>query len=173
MNRKQKEEKINVLQSKLKESSFGILTDFTGLNVENMNSLREGLRDTNTEFNVVKNTLIKLAAKDTKFVNLETFFSGPVAIAFSNDDPINTSKVIFKFSKNNSKLKIKGGILNGKILTPQDIQTLADSPGRQAMLSRLVGILKGVQSNLVLVLNGVPRKFLLTLEAIKRQKEHK
>jgi large subunit ribosomal protein L10 len=171
VNKKQKEDKVNILKSKLKEASFVILTDFTGLSVEDMDYLRGSLKNMHTEYNVVKNSLIKLAVKNTEFQILESFFTGPNAIAFSKDDPIKISKVIFEFSKNNEKLKIKAGTLNGKILNSKDIKTLAALPDKEIIYAKLLGILKGIQSNLVMVLNGVPRKFLLTLEGIKKQKD--
>jgi large subunit ribosomal protein L10 len=148
-----------------------VLTDYKGLNVAKMNELRRTLRDAGVEFKVTKNTLLYRAAEGTDVEAIRDYFKGPSAIAISYDDPVAPAKALVDFAKANDKLEIKGGVLDGKLLSVDDIKNLSSLPGREQLLSMLLSTFIGVQTKLVRVLNGVPQKFVGTLAALKDKKE--
>ena len=169
MNRKMKEQIISELNGKFRKAKVAILTDYCGLNVEEINRLRRELRSEAVEYRVVKNTIVKLASKATELELLDDYFSGPTAIAISYDDPLSPAKVLIKFSKDYPKLEIKSGVLDGKVITTDDIKLLAETPGREALLAQMLSLFASSQTSLVQVLNGILLKFICVLEAIKEK----
>lgn len=169
MNRKLKEQIIPELNGKFRKAKVAILTDYCGLNVEEINRLRRELRSEAIEYRVVKNSIVKLAAKATELELLDDYFSGPTAIAISYDDPLSPAKVLIKFSKDYPKLEIKSGVLDGKVITVDDIKLLADIPSREALLAQMLSLFASSQTSLVQVLNGILSKFICVLEAIKEK----
>lgn len=169
MNRKLKEQIISELNGKFRKAKFAILTDYCGLNVEEINRLRRELRIEAIEYKVVKNTIVKLAAKATELELLDDYFSGPTAIAISYEDSLSPAKVLIKFSKDYPKLEIKSGVLDGKVITADDIKLLAETPGREALLAQMLSLFASSQTSLVQVLNGILLKFICVLEAIKEK----
>jgi len=170
--RKQKEKIVNELHEQIKGSRLIIFTTYTGLNVENMTNLRSSLREAESGFRVVKNTLMKKAAQETDLEHLEEkYFEGPSAILFTSGDPIKPCKVLQEFIKENKQVEIKGGILDGKVLSIDKIKELASLPSREVLLVKLLFLLQASKQGLVNVLMGVPQRLVMVLEAIKKKKE--
>ncbi len=159
------------LRDRLSKSAIIVLTDYKGLDVAAMNDLRRKLREANIEYQVVKNTLLVRAAEDTEVALIKDHFKGPSAVAISYDDPVAPAKVLTQFAKDNDKLEIKVGVLNGKVLDAQAIKALALLPSREVMLAQLLATLNAVPSSFVRVLAEVPRSMVNVLTAIKDQKE--
>jgi len=159
-----------MLHEKFRESRFAGLTDFQGLDVAEISALRHELRAAGTEFRVIKNSIARRALKGTSLEVLDEHLSGANAVALSSEDPVAPAKILTRFSKENPKLKIKLGILEGKQLSVEDLNELSKLPGREVLLARLMGVLQGPPSGLVNVLAGVLRKFLGTLQAIEQEK---
>ena len=159
------------LHERLAKSVIIVLTDYKGLDVTSINDLRRKLRDANIEYQVVKNTLLVRAAEDTEVAVLKDHFKGPSAIAISYDDPVAPAKVLTQFAKDNNKLEIKVGVLNGKVLDAQAIKALATLPSREVLLAQFLSTLNAVPTSFVRVLAEVPRSMLNVLTAIKDQKE--
>jgi large subunit ribosomal protein L10 len=172
VNRREREEVVANLSQKIAEMHGGFLIDFQGLHVEKANDLRRLIKEAGSELRVTKNTLLRLATKQTDFEPLQDSFIGPTAVAFFKDDPASLAKVITRFIKDNPAipLKIKGGILDKQVLTAKDIDTLGSLPGREVLLGQLVGLLAAPPRSLVSVLAEIPRKFLRVLSAIAEQK---
>lgn len=170
MNRKLKEQVVSDLHGRFQKAKVAILTDYLGLNVEEMNRLRRELRDEAVEYMVVKNTIVKLAAKSTGLELLDTYFSGPTAVAISYQDPVSIAKVLIKFMKDYPKLEIKAGVLDGKVMTADDIELLAQTPNREVLLAQILSLFTSSQTGLVGVLSGILLKFTYVLEAIKKRK---
>ncbi len=166
-----KEILVNDLHERLSKSKVAILTDYKGLDVTSLTNLRRELREADIEYQVVKNTLLKKASKDTDIALMEDFFKGPTAIALSFDDPVAPAKILSKFAKDNEKLEIKIGVLDGKLLEIKDIEALSSLPSKDALLGQLLSVMNGVPTSFVRVLNEVPRSMLNVLQAIKDQKE--
>lgn len=170
MKRVEKGKKVESLSKALSDARLLCLGDFQGLNVQEMTSLRQALRISHTEFHVVKNTLAKRAIQGTPLEVLEEHFSGPTGVAFSAHDPVEPAKVLIRFSKDNPKLKLKAGLLEGKVLSTESIEELSKLPSRETLLASLLGTLKSPPTGLVNVLSGVIRKFLWVLRAIDEER---
>jgi large subunit ribosomal protein L10 len=171
VNRTEKEQTVESLHSGFAEATFVSLVAFKGLNVPQISSLRHELRAAGTEFKVVKNTLARRAVKGTDLEQLEEHFRGSTAIALTTQDPAPSAKILAKFAKDNPKLEFKVGLLSGKPLSKENIESLSKLPPREVLLSMLLGTLKAPSNGLVNVLSGVLSKFVRTLAAIQQQKE--
>ncbi|MEA1936163.1 MAG: 50S ribosomal protein L10 [Thermodesulfobacteriota bacterium] len=170
MDRKTKERVVADLHDKLKDVRLAVLVDYSGMNVEKITSLRNELRKSATEFRVTKNTLLGIASKGTDFDVLEEYFEGPLAIAISYEDEVEPTKALVNFAKLNEKMEIKAGILDGKFLSKEEISVLAQLPGRDVLIGKILSVLVATQASLVNVLNGVPRSFVQVLDAYRAKK---
>ena len=155
---KQKEEEVSKLAEKLKEAKIILLTDYRGINVADVTKLRADLRNTNSEYKVIKNNIIKRALDANGESGLDDLLEGPTAIVIGTEDYLEPSKVIYNFSKNNEFYKIKGGIIEGKVMTAEEIITLAKLPSRETLLSMLAGALLGNISKLAVALGEVQKQ---------------
>lgn len=171
MNRTEKEETVATLNEGFSNAKFVGLVSFSGLNVAEISSLRHELRNTGTEFRVVKNTLARRAIKDTAVEQLEAHFRGSTAVALTAEDPTAPAKILARFAKDNPKLEVKVGLLEGRALTRENIEALSKLPSREVLLSMLLGTLKAPTNGLVNVLAGILIKFIGTLRAIQQEKE--
>ena len=171
MERRKKEETVAGLKQSLAEAQAVFITDFKGLNMEALTGLRVKVREAGCEFQVAKNTLVKLAARNTPMSQLDDLFVGNNAMGRTAGDPAVLAKLLTDFAKTNEKLVIKGGLLGDRALTPAQIKALANLPGREALLAAFLGTLNAVPTGFVRVLAAVPRKLLYALTAIRDQKE--
>ena len=170
MNRTEKEKTVERLNQSFTSSKFISLVSFKGLNVAEITSLRNDLRESQTEFRVIKNTLARRAIVGTGLEKLEEHFYGSTAVALNEKDPIGPSKVLTKYAKENPSLALKAGLLEGKPLSVENIENLSKLPPKEVLYSMLLGTMKSPSSNLVNVLAGILRKFMGTLKAIEEQK---
>ncbi len=171
MDRKTKEQVVAELHEKLKHFNLAVLTNCSGLNVEKITTLRNALRRTDTEFRVVKNTLLRIASKETDLSGMQEQFKGPLAIALNHNDVVETAKVLVDFAKKNADLEIRGGMLNGKVITREQLNQLAILPSREVLLGKLLSVLVGAQTGFVSVLSAVPRSMVQVLEAYRQKRE--
>ena len=139
---------IAELTDKFRTSGAAVLTEYRGLSVKQLTDLRNSLRG-NATFAVVKNTLTELAAKEAGVTAFDGQLQGPSAIAFVEGDPVEAAKGLRDFAKANPLLVIKGGVLDGKTLTPEDITKLADLESREVLLAKLAGALQASLSQAV------------------------
>ena len=159
------------LHDRFSRSAIIVVTDYKGLDVAAMNDLRRKLRAEAVEYRVVKNSLLVRAADDTEAALIKKHFKGPSAVAISYEDPVAPAKVLTQFAKENDKLEIKIGVLNGKVLDVNAIKELASLPGREVLLAQLLATLNAVPTSFVRVLAEIPRSMLNVLTAIRDQKE--
>jgi large subunit ribosomal protein L10 len=159
------------LHDRFSKSAIIVVADYKGLDVSSMNDLRRKLRAEEVEFQVVKNTLLIRAAEDTDGALIQEFFKGPSAVALSYEDPIAPAKVLTQFAKDNEKLEIKAGVMNGKVLDAAAINSLASMPSREVLLGQFLSVLNQVPTSFVRTIAEIPRSFLNVLTAIKDQKE--
>ena len=159
------------LRDRLSKSAIIVLTDYKGLDVAAMNDLRRRLRAEEIEYQVVKNTLLIRAAEDNDIALIKDYFKGPSAIALSYDDPIAPAKVLSEFAKENNKLEIKAGVMNGQVLDANAIKTLAKLPSREVLLGQLLSALNAIPTSFVRTIAEVPRSLVSVLAAIRDQKE--
>ena len=151
----QKKEEVSALAAKMKEAKLVILTDYRGINVEDVTNLRTELRNAKAEYKVIKNNITRRALAECGIEGLEEQLTGPTAVIMSNEDYLEPAKAIYKFSKDNDFYKIKGGVIEGKVMTAEEIITLAKLPSRETLLSMLAGALLGNISKLAVALDQV------------------
>ena len=166
-----KAEKVATLHTKFVEAKGAIVSDFRGLNVQQMAELRSRLREAAVELEVVKNTLARRAAAETDFVHLVDYFVGPTSIASTSGDVVAMAKVLTDYAKREPKLEIRAGLIDGKVIASRDVTALAELPPREVLLARLLAGMQGPMAGLVGVLHGVLRQLLYALVAIKEAKE--
>lgn len=171
MNREEKTTIVEELSGKFAKAKIAIVTDYRGLTVSSFQEVRRELKKNNSEIRVAKNTLLRRAVKGTAFESMENYLSGTTAVAVSYSDPVAPAKILVEFIKNNPKLVIRGAILEGKVLSQEDLVELSKLPSKEILLSKLLSVMQAVPTNFVQVLSGVPRKFMYLLTAIKNQKE--
>lgn len=171
MKRADKEKVVEELTEKFQEANSLVITDYRGLNVGEMNQLRSKLTSSGVEYRVVKNTLAIFAARGTGFEGLEEYFSGPTAIAFGMEDPVLPAKLISEYAKKNKILKIKGGLVEGRVISEEKVDSLAKIPPREVLLSQVVAGFKSPINRLVMTLNGPMGGFVQVLRAIKEKRE--
>ena len=139
MNRKEKEQVVSDLGNKVEGFQAVVLTNYRGLNVERMNHLRQRLREEKISYLVVKNTLMKLASKGTDLEKLNDYFDGPTALAISYGDPILLAKILSEFLKTQTSFEIKVGLIQGRVVRPEELKALATMPSREVLLSQIMG----------------------------------
>ena len=171
MQRKEKEAVVADLHNRFKEAKAAILTDFTGLNVEQITKLRRTLKENTVDYTVVKNTLLRRASQDTEIALLTEHFVGPIAIALAYEDPVAPAKILMEFSKAQPALEIKAGMVTGTVMTPKEIRALASLPSREVLLATLVSLLKSVHTRLVRTLNNPIQRLVSVLDNVKKVKE--
>lgn len=171
MDRNKKEEVVSELTGVFREAQAVIVTDFKGIRMETLRDLRIKMRAVGCDYQVAKNTLIKLAAKDTPMSQLGDMMAGNNAIGYTKGDPAALAKALSDFAKTNDKFVIKGGVLGEKVLNPAQIKALANLPSREIMLATLLGTMNAVPTSFVRVLAAVPQTLLYALSAIRDQKE--
>ena len=171
MKLEKKKEIVKNLHEKFARSKVVIVTDCKGLDVAAMNDLRRKLREFEVEYKVAKNSLFIRASEETDVELIKECFKGPSAVALSYDDPIAPAKVLIRFSDEHEKLKIKTGVMNGKVIDLNAIKAMSALPPREVLLGQFLSVANGVPAGFVRVLNAVPVKFLNLLQAVKEQKE--
>lgn len=154
----QKKEEVSKLAAEMKEAKLILLTDYRGINVADDTTLRKDLRNSEASARVIKNNITRRALKEAGIEGLEDKLEGPTAVIMSNGDYLEPSKVIYKFSKDNEFYKIKGGVIEGKVMTAEEIITLAKLPSRETLLSMLAGALLGNISKLAVALGEVQKQ---------------
>ena len=152
---KQKEEAVNSLAAELKDASLVLLVDYRGITVEDATKLRKEVREANAEYKVIKNNIIKRALNENGENGLDSLLEGPTALITSKEDYLAPTKAIYNFAKNNDFYKIKGGIIEGKVMTVEEIITIAKLPSRQELLAKLAGALLGNITKLAVALDQV------------------
>jgi len=171
LDRRTKEQVAAELHEKLKNAKMAVITNFSGLSVGKMEELRSALRKSDAELKVVKNTLLRIASRETPYGLLEEHFKGPLAITLNRGDIVQATKVLVEFAKKNAEVEIKGGMLDGKFLNREELAMLAELPSREILLGKLLSIFVAVQTSLVNVLSAVPRSFVQVLDAYRVKKE--
>ena len=152
---KQKEEEVSKLAEKFKSANLVLLADYRGITVEDVTNLRNTLRGVAGEYKVVKNNIIKRALDANNESALDEVLVGPTAVITTEGEYLDSLKAIYKFSKDNEYYKIKGGIVEGKVLTVEELITLAKLPSRQELLGMLAGGLLSTISKLAVGLDQV------------------
>lgn len=172
--RQEKEQAVTQLQDELARLKLVVLTDYRGLSVTEISELRDKLRAEGMSYRVTKNTLLRIAAKNTPSLSAvdPTTFTGPMALAISTTDEVAPARVVFQYAKEHQALEIVGALTGeGELLSVAQVKALATLPTREQLLGQLVGTLAAPMSSLVGVMGANVRSIVLVLNAIKAVKE--
>lgn len=147
-----KKAQVAELVEVLKNAQTGVLVDYRGLTVEEDTDLRNKLRQANVKYFVVKNTLLRLAAKETGLDALDEILHGPTALAVSSEDAVAPAKVIADFAKENDKFELKSGFMDGAVMSLDELKVLAATPNMETLIAKMMGSLNAPISNLTRLL---------------------
>lgn len=171
MNRQEKAQIIEQLHEKVSRASIAVVTDFKGLTVEELTKLRAKCYEIGVDYQVVKNTLARLALNDTDHGALSEHLKENCAIALGYEDPVALAKTLADYAKTSKKFAIRFGTLEGQFLDSEAVKELSKMPSKPELLSSVLGTLQAVPRNFVCLFANIERKFLYALTAIKEQKE--
>jgi len=169
MPKAEKIERVAELKAGIEGSDALLLTEYRGLTVSDITELRRSLAEGGATFAVVKNTLMQRAAADASIEDLEALLEGPTAVAFVTGDPVAAAKKVVDAAKKFPALILKGGYMEGKVLSADEAKGLADLDSKEVMLSKIAGLLKGEMSRAASMLVSAQSKFLSLLEAYKEK----
>ncbi|ACX67966.1 50S ribosomal protein L10 [Virgibacillus sp. LDC1] len=153
-----KQEAVDVVAAKLRESVSTVVADYRGLNVAQVTELRKQLREAGVEFQVLKNTLLRRATAAAELTDLDEVLTGPTAVAFGTNDAVAPAKILNDFAKKNDALKLKGGVVEGRVIGESEIKALAELPSREGLLSMLLSVLQAPVRNFALAVKAVAEK---------------
>lgn len=171
MKRVEKEKVVLELREKLRGVKSALLTDFRGLSVAEITELRNLLRKSSIHYRVVKNSLAELAFHEIELRGLQEYLHGPMAIAWSYDDPIAPSRVLIEFAKTKPTFQVKAGYVEGKVMGPTELLALSELPPREVLLARFLGGMQASLQGLVGVLKGQVQALIIIMDTIRGRKE--
>jgi large subunit ribosomal protein L10 len=161
---------VDEVKDRLRSSNAAILTEYRGLKVGDLSTLRRSLRESGGDYKIYKNTLVRFAVKDLGLDELESLLVGPTAIAFVDGDAVGVAKALRDYARTNPNLVVKGGVLGDSVLSAADAAALADIPPRDVLLARFAGLLAAPMQQFAGLLAAVPRNFAYGLKALIDQK---
>jgi len=164
-----KVEAVAEIADKFRSSSAAVITEYSGLTVSQITTLRRSL-GTSATYRVAKNTLVKRAAVDAGVLGLEELFIGPTAIAFVTGEPVDAAKALRDFAKDNKGLVIKGGYMDGRPLSVDEVTQIADLDSREVTLAKLAGAMNAVLANMAGLL-AAPASQVARLAAALEEKK--
>ncbi|NLC04888.1 MAG: 50S ribosomal protein L10 [Tissierellia bacterium] len=165
-----KSQNVEEIKEKIGRAQTLVLVDYRGLNVEQLTELRSQYRSANIDYKVYKNTMMRIAFKDLGLEDFNEFLKGPSAVAFGYDDPVAAAKITAEFAKINSKLEIKAGIVDGKVIDVAEVNNLASLPPREVLVAQVLGGLNAPIQGFANVLQGTIRSLAIVLNAIAEEK---
>ena len=168
--REQKATEVSELTEQIGKAGNAFLIDFKGITVPQVTELRKQVRQTNSGYVVVKNTLALIALKDSPIINMKEQFTGPTAIAFNATDAVVLAKALTKFAKDVPAVTFKGALLNGQVVPASEIQNIANLPSREELVAKLLFMLQSPIRGLVTVLQANIRNLTVVIDQIAKQK---
>ena len=154
----QKKKEVEELAEKIKKAKIVLLTDYKGINVADVTAVRSKIRGTQAEYKVIKNNITRRAMEACGVSELDNVLEGTTAVVLGYEDYLEPLKAIYEFAKNNDFYKIKGGIIEGKVVPVEELIALAKLPSRETLIAQLAGALLGNISKLAVALNAVGKQ---------------
>jgi large subunit ribosomal protein L10 len=161
---------VEAIKGRLDDSVAALLTEYRGLKVSELGELRTALRGSSTEYKVLKNTLASIAAKDKGHDDLLQYLEGPTAVAFVKGDAVQAAKDLSEFAKNHPALVLKGGLVEGRVLNPDEVKQLATLESREVLLAKLAGMMQASLQQAAILLSA-PLRQVATMTAALRDKK--
>jgi large subunit ribosomal protein L10 len=171
MKRAQKTDTVADLSQRFNRSSMTLVSEYKGMTAAESTELRRRLRAVRGELRVAKNTLVRRAIRDTNFTALDPQLGGPVGLIFCFEDPIAVAKTVTSFREAGDRFKVRGGVLEGKPLSREEVVELANMPPREVVLAQLLGVLQAPASHLVRLLNEPGSALARVIDAIGKKAE--
>lgn len=165
-----KQDKIEAIKEKVSKAKVAVVTEYRGLSVEEITNLRRQLQKENGDYMVTKNTLAKLAVKDTEFEVLTETLKGPIAIAFGYEDQAAPAKILAKFIKEKKKGEIIAAALDGQLLNAEDAKALANIPSREELYAKMLGCINSPATGIAGAVNAVMSSLVRAVDAVAKQK---
>lgn len=150
-----KKQQVDVIADQLKGSVSTVVVDYRGLTVAEVTELRKQLREANVQYKVYKNTMLRRAAEKAGIEGLDEFLTGPTAVAFTTEDVVAPAKVIAGFAKEHEALEIKSGIMEGSVITAEEVKTVGSLPSHEGLVSMLLSVLQAPMRNFAYAVKAV------------------
>ncbi len=170
LNKEEKGQVIEELKDKFSKAKAVILTDYKGMTVAELSELRGLLRGAKVDYRVIKNTFARIASEDTPISTAKDAFKGPVGIAIGYADPVAVAKKVIEFTRKSEKLRLSGGVIEGKFCAANDIRAIAELPPKEVLLSMLAGAFQAPLSKMAGALSATVSSFAYAMEALKTKK---
>ncbi len=171
MNRTEKQTQIDSIRELFERSTLTVVAEYKGLSVSQLTEFRKGLRESDGQFRVVRNSLARRAIQGSDAESLDGFFTGPVGVVFAYGDPAQTAKVVKGFAKEAEAFSISAGLIEGEVLDVSGVNAIADLPGREELLGRMCGSMMSPISGLACVLSATLGSLVYALDAVAQQKD--
>ena len=168
---KQKQEVVNEIVDKINRAQALVLVDYRGLHVEEVTDLRNQYRTESVDYKVYKNTMMRFAFKESGIEGMDEHLTGPNAVAFSYDDPVTAARISQKLSKNNDKLVIKAGLVDGKVIDTKGVESLAKLTSKEVLVAQELGTFNAPIQGLATALQGTIGGLVRCLDQVRAQIE--
>ena len=168
--REQKDQEIEVLKTEFQNAPHALVVSFQGLPVDKDWDLRKQMREAKLSYRVVKNTLAERAVTGTPLDGLKDQFVGPTAIAYSETDPVSLAKVLTKFAKENPQFSFKAGVVEGRVISIKDLDSIASLPSKEELISKIMFLVNSGAQRMAVALNGVARNLAVVVSEVAKQK---
>jgi large subunit ribosomal protein L10 len=166
----EKAETVAAVQRRLKLAKMAIVTEYRGLSVGQITRLRREIRQASGEYQVIKNTLVRRALQDTVFGDLEKLLEGPNGWVFAYEDPVVLSKALIKFADDNDKLKIKGGVFEGRFMDTAGVKILSQMPSKPELQAKLLAMINAPATQLVRLMQEPGARVVRLIESLRKTK---
>ncbi|HJX11477.1 MAG TPA: 50S ribosomal protein L10 [Candidatus Binatia bacterium] len=166
----EKGETVGAVHERLRAAKMAIVTEYRGLTVAQMTRLRREIRQASGEYQVIKNTLVRRALKDTAYGDLERLLQGPNGWVFAYDDPVMLTKALVKFANDNDKLAIKGGVFEGQFMDSAKVKVLAQMPSKPELQAKLLAMINAPATQLVRLIQEPGARVVRLLETLRKGK---
>ena len=166
----EKAETVAAVHERFQSAKLAIVTEYRGLTVAQITRLRREIRQVAGEYQVIKNTLVRRALKDTGYTDLERLLEGPNGWVFAYDDPVVLSKTLVKFAEDNEKIKIKGGVFEGEYLDPAKVKILSQMPSKPELQAKVLAMMQAPATQLVRLLQEPGARVVRLLESLRKSK---
>lgn len=171
MNRDEKAQAISEFTEGIGSATNAFVLDFKGITVPQVTELRKQVRESGSEYIVIKNTLALIAVKDTPLTKLSGHFTGMTAVAYNTTDAVALAKVLTKFAKDVPAVQFKGAMLGGQVVAATEVQNIANLPSREELVSKLLFLLQSPIRGLATVLAANIRNLAVVIDQVRQQKE--
>jgi large subunit ribosomal protein L10 len=166
----EKAETVATVHQLLTSAKLAIVTEYRGLTVAQMTQLRRQIREASGEYQVIKNTLVRRALNDTLFGELDKLLEGPNGWVFAYEDPVMLSKTLIKFAEDNNKLRIKGGVFEGRFMDSAGVKVLSQMPSKPELQARLLAMLNAPATQLVRLIQEPGARVVRLIESVRKSR---